>query len=1312
MKNSFLFRARASAAVSHLRLFSAALLVSMGLVQPAWSDDLRVMVTGLGSGTVTSSPGGINCGATCDATFPDSAMVTLTASAANFIEWRGDCTGPGSCVVNMNAPRSVRTVYGITPAIPPLVRTPDSSPSGLQSFSPEQLATYLAANTQVNTPARFIAALPDDFRQNWILMTRSESLQTGTARYPRILLQSEDAKSVFTLGMSQHSSYPGAHPNAIEYMQWDAADKNFRFHEIVLDAIPAMDADGDGVGVIDARSRGVSIDDDKCHKCHSTRNVLNVDRTVTPAVPGTTAGTTGTADAVGIVKAKNKPNWDTYDSWAGLSPFNRDRIYQGSVEAAAFRNLMNPWSWRTDPGMRAVIEQLALQPPDVPAGHADYITRLEGGADDGHVVFAFDPPTPAPSGTPTINTAYSFDGVAGSGTGTTVPRGGPYVMLRHTKDGVPGGPQSVGDEGRGVQLFDTLGGLDGNLNPQRIADELIDHRFATGSIDIDVRPFVLAISKVPACIRRNETMNTVERTPGLGTTGTPALAALDFFERRNGMRINNLYADSRARSFSLPLRKVDLQKFNFDRTGDFYLDDTPAPGDNLNGLIQEYGGATSQGVDTGLPRLRQEVFRRPRDLGVSDRTVMDGIYVDREIEGNLEKVTLFRYLLEPLGVSVDKWSMSVRGRSRTYTFADVFGTYTSTLTTEMRNSLNDPMDAHPDVADPNDCDDLVTAINSEIASLPAPGSAKDMPTFTDIQRIFNKSCVECHGGLDYPPYQNYGTDLDISENETPPAGDDRLDRSHAKVTSFYVTSNPDTSLLYNRITEYRDLIDPADPARTVPYDPATLNENCPYGVMPCGGPPLSQADILTIRRWILGTHPNTRGDPHIKTVDGVNYDFQAAGEFVLLRGQGLEVQARQVAVSTNATLGPNAYTGLTSCVSLNSAVALRVGGQRITYLPDLSGQPNPDGLQLRINGELTPLPASSMTLPAGGRIVRTDVPGGIQVEAPGGSVVIITPGWWDHYQVWYLNISTRHIRTTQGIMGVIPPGSWLPNLPDGRRVGPRPKDLGERYSDLYKLFGTAWRVTNATTLFDYAPGISTADYTFADWPNGESPSSCVAPPQPGGIPLPPPQPVLTVAEAEQHCSAIVADDARDNCVQDVRVTGEPGFAQTYLAEQQVLLNAMPEPPELGFPENFALDLTLPVDFVWTPSGDEDDDDLTYHHCVWQVDAEFSLDDCTVIPGKTTSSTTCLLWVLIVGGVVYLLLTIVGLARPKALTGAIIAMIIAAVVLYQLGCWRQSEEPMNQQETTLDPGTAYYWKVVVEDGKGGTTESQTWRFETA
>lgn len=57
---------------------------------------LTIVKAGTGSGTVTSSPAGINCGATCTATFPAGSSVQLTAAAAagsTFTGWSGDATG-------------------------------------------------------------------------------------------------------------------------------------------------------------------------------------------------------------------------------------------------------------------------------------------------------------------------------------------------------------------------------------------------------------------------------------------------------------------------------------------------------------------------------------------------------------------------------------------------------------------------------------------------------------------------------------------------------------------------------------------------------------------------------------------------------------------------------------------------------------------------------------------------------------------------------------------------------------------------------------------------------------------------------------------------------------------------------------------------------------------------------------------------------------------------------------------------------------------------------------------------------------------
>lgn len=69
-----------------------------------------------GGGTVTSSPGGINCPGTCTANFNGGTMVTLTATPASgtsFTGWSGACSGTGSCIVTMNSAQSVTATFGV-----------------------------------------------------------------------------------------------------------------------------------------------------------------------------------------------------------------------------------------------------------------------------------------------------------------------------------------------------------------------------------------------------------------------------------------------------------------------------------------------------------------------------------------------------------------------------------------------------------------------------------------------------------------------------------------------------------------------------------------------------------------------------------------------------------------------------------------------------------------------------------------------------------------------------------------------------------------------------------------------------------------------------------------------------------------------------------------------------------------------------------------------------------------------------------------------------------------------------------------------
>ena len=61
---------------------------------PAVTFDLTVSLTG--SGSVTSSPAGIDCGSDCAETLAAGSSVTLSAtpaSGAMFTGWGGDCSG-------------------------------------------------------------------------------------------------------------------------------------------------------------------------------------------------------------------------------------------------------------------------------------------------------------------------------------------------------------------------------------------------------------------------------------------------------------------------------------------------------------------------------------------------------------------------------------------------------------------------------------------------------------------------------------------------------------------------------------------------------------------------------------------------------------------------------------------------------------------------------------------------------------------------------------------------------------------------------------------------------------------------------------------------------------------------------------------------------------------------------------------------------------------------------------------------------------------------------------------------------------------
>ncbi len=347
----------------------------------------------------------------------------------------------------------------------------------------------------------------------------------------------------------------------------------------------------------------------------------------------------------------------------------------------------------------------------------------------------------------------------------------------------------------------------------------------------------------------------------------------------------------------------------------------------------------------------------------------------------------------------------------------------------------------------------------------------------------------------------------------------------------------------------------------------TILRGAVAGLAPAGVPPrlptmpttspgsLNGTQAWTDFRAYCGTAasaaPSNRGDPHLITTNDVSYDFQAAGEFTALKNSAadFELQTRQTPVVTSFVPGANPYTGLQSCVSLNTAAAIKLGKRRVTFQPaDRQSEVRRGGrMVLRVDGRVSGLPASGLNLGGGNRIIHAGTDGAIDVRAVDGTRVIITPIFWSSQGYWYLDVEVLNSPAREGTMGPVLGTSWLPAAPDGSGWGPRPGPLMDRHVALNQKFADAWRVTGTNSLFDYAPGTSTVTFTDRDWPSppgGMCSSTTAAPPipAPGGPRIQP----IDKDRATSVCRKLRADPvAFEQCVFDVSVMGDPEVVKAY-----------------------------------------------------------------------------------------------------------------------------------------------------------------------
>lgn len=211
----------------------------------------------------------------------------------------------------------------------------------------------------------------------------------------------------------------------------------------------------------------------------------------------------------------------------------------------------------------------------------------------------------------------------------------------------------------------------------------------------------------------------------------------------------------------------------------------------------------------------------------------------------------------------------------------------------------------------------------------------------------------------------------------------------------------------------------------------------------------------------------TVGDPHLSTLDGVGYSFQAAGEFVLLRdtgASGFEIQARFIPQGT--------------AVSVTAAVSTRVGTD-VVMLDGTDGTASP----LLINGVRVALGDTETRDVNGGRIYRVDDTytivyagaDGIVNDGDSRAIVTVLDGRVD----LDVRLNTELLGNLEGLLG---DGDGNADNDVARADGTvlaRPFAA----SDLYGGYLDDWRVDNAAqTLFTYDGAETLEGFYLDDFP--------------------------------------------------------------------------------------------------------------------------------------------------------------------------------------------------------------------------------------
>src|SRR5882724_308905 len=154
---------------------------SFTVVNPNFT--LTISLGGVGAGTVSSSPAGINCPTTCAASFTSGSTVTLTASppaGSLFMFWGGACSGT-SCTVTMDSAKTVSATFAPNKADLIVTMASMSWPSATPGtqFSAGDTVLNQGGVTSATSTTRYYLSLDT-------VKDASDRLLTGTRAVPAL----------------------------------------------------------------------------------------------------------------------------------------------------------------------------------------------------------------------------------------------------------------------------------------------------------------------------------------------------------------------------------------------------------------------------------------------------------------------------------------------------------------------------------------------------------------------------------------------------------------------------------------------------------------------------------------------------------------------------------------------------------------------------------------------------------------------------------------------------------------------------------------------------------------------------------------------------------------------------------------------------------------------------------------------------------------------------------------------------------------------------------------------------------------------